>query len=94
MGFDEVDYFSAYEAGAQSRQAEVDELKQRITMLEIDVHIRDKMIDKALIQVSNHYHSCVARKNLKRLSASISEIAEIEAHESNMSVLEKILKGK
>lgn len=37
-----------YEAGAQSRQGEVDKLKQRITMLEIDVHIRDKMIDQAL----------------------------------------------
>lgn len=65
---------------AQHRQSKIDELQKRI--------------DEALTQVSNHYHSCVARKNLKRMSASVSEIAEIEAHESNMIVLENILRGE
>lgn len=60
---------------------------------EIDCDELQKRIDRALIQVSNHYHSCVARKNIKRLSASVSEVAEIESHESNMCVLENILKG-
>ena len=68
-----------YEAGQQSKQAEVDELQKRI--------------DEALVKISNHYHSCVARKKLKRMSASVSEISEIEVHELNMRALRNILKG-
>lgn len=67
-------------AGQQSKQAEVDELRKRI--------------DDALVKISNHYHSCVARKKLKRMSASISEISEIEVHELNMRALRNILKGE
>ena len=52
-----------------------------------------KRIDDALVKISNHYHSCVARKKLKRMSASISEISEIEVHELNMRALKNILKG-
>ena len=74
---DDVD--NAYKAGAQSQQAKIDELQARV--------------NKALTQVNNHKHSCEARKRLKHMSASASEIAEIEAHESNMYVLENILKG-
>ena len=68
-----------FEAGQQSKQAEVDELRKRV--------------DEALVKISNHYHSCVARKKLKRMSASISEISEIEVHELNMRALKNILKG-
>lgn len=56
---------------------------------EDDLQIR---IDKALVQINNHKDSCQARKRIKHMSASLSEIAEIEAHESNMCVLEGILK--
>lgn len=65
--------------GEQSKQAEVDELQKRI--------------DDALVKISNHHQSCVARKKLKRMSASISEISEIEVHELNMRTLKNILKG-
>lgn len=52
-----------------------------------------KRINGALVQISNHHQSCVARKKLKRMSASISEISEIEVHELNMRALKNILKG-
>lgn len=56
----------SYNAGAECRQVEVDELKQRITMLEIDVHIRDKMINDALKEIKSgitgkHHVSCIAK---------------------------------
>lgn len=71
--------YLGYVEGQQSKQAEVDELRKRV--------------DEALVKISNHYHSCVARKKLKRMSASISEISEIEVHELNMRALKNILKG-
>ena len=69
----------AFEAGQQSKQAEIDELQKRI--------------DDALVKISNHHKSCVVRKKLKRMSASVSEISEIEVHELNMRALKNILKG-
>lgn len=72
MGFDEVNYFSAYDAGAQSRQDEINELKQRITILEIDVHIRDKMINEALsyIEPSDDLTHTAYRKICKILKGN------------------------
>ena len=98
---------ASFEAGAQSRQAEIDDLVDMVkTSADSEMNLFDelqrvskdhdelqKKIDEALTQISNHYHSCIARKNLKRMCTSVSEIAEIEAHESNMTVLENILKG-
>ncbi len=46
---DENSLESAWEAGQQSKQAEVDELQKRI--------------DDALVKISNHHKSCVVRKN-------------------------------
>ena len=76
---DENSLEAAWEAGQQSKQAEVDELQKRI--------------NGALVQISNHHKSCVVRKKLKRMSASVSEISEIEVHELNMRALKNILKG-
>lgn len=76
-----------FEVGQQSKQEEVNKLQKEIDALKAK-------IDLALTQVSNHYQSCVARKNLKQMSAPISEISEIEVHELNMQTLERILKGE
>lgn len=94
----------AYVQGVESQQAKIDLLEKELTetqaFLNKQNHIKQTKIDelqtrvdKAMTQVNNHKHSCEARKRIKRMSASVSEIAEIEAHESNMYVLENILKG-
>lgn len=93
-----------FEAGQQSQQAKIDLLEKELTetqaFLNKQNHIKQAKIDElqgrideSLVQVNNHKHSCEARKRLKRMTASVSEIAEIEAHESNMYVLENILEG-
>ena len=51
------------------------------------------IVDKALIQINNHKDSCIARRGIKRMSASDSEIAEIDVHETNMHILAEILRG-
>lgn len=54
--YDLTEYFDKYGVNGfseASKQTEIDELKQRITILEIDVHIRDKMIDKALSKLDD-----------------------------------------
>lgn len=78
----------------EKHEKQVSGLAKTITKMDLEIDELHKRIDRALVQVSNHYQSCVARKELKRMSASASEIAEIESHESNMIVLDKILKGE
>lgn len=74
-------------------EMEINQLAQANQVWQIKCDELQARFDKALTQVNNHKHSCEARKRLKHMSASVSEIAEIEAHESNMYVLENILKG-
>lgn len=68
--------------------------EKKFKRLQLENDALKAKIDLALTKISNHYHSCVARKNLKQMSALISEISEIEVHELNMQTLERILKGE
>ena len=54
----------------------------------------EKRIEKALVQIENHLASNAARIQIKKFSASESELMEIKTHTVNIEIIKKILKGE
>ena len=54
----------------------------------------EKRIDRALVQIENHIASNEARIQIKKFSASDSELMEIKHHTANIDIIRRILKGE
>lgn len=54
----------------------------------------EKRIERALVQIENHLASNEARIQIKKFSASESELVEIKHHTANIDILKRILKGE
>lgn len=54
----------------------------------------EKRIERALVQIENHLASNEARIQIKKFSASESELVEIKNHTTNIDILKRILKGE